>query len=336
MLDGMTPDEKRSRERETRRLWRERNPERYAATVKRNSDKRRGRINADPVLKALEMERVRVLGRQPRLDLIAYLGGCCVVCGYTDVRGLQIDHVRNNGNEERRVVVNYYGNMLANLHTGDYQVLCANCNSVKRHENRTPPPSGKRQQQLRAVTDPKKIAKRARGRAAYEKEYQSADLREARRLKGLENRAKARQEVLHVLGGCCVQCGANDPRALHVDHVNGDGHIHRRRFSCAYSVYRDITKNAHTGAYQLLCANCNTVKRLVNNETTIKYRKLAQECTPAAAPPSDKPPRKTSWTPERRARMALAREQRTEAVTAALAAARAALAASTEPSNDPT
>lgn len=65
--------------------------------------------------------------------------------------------------------------------------------------------------------------------------------------------------MLQKLGGKCRKCGFTDPRALQVDHINGDGARERRtmnlhRFSII--VLRDTTNK-----YQLLCANCNWIKR---------------------------------------------------------------------------
>jgi hypothetical protein len=62
----------------------------------------------------------------------------CNICGYdTDVRALQIDHVAGGGSAEIRhgwgAGIAYYRRVLADA-TGRYQLLCANCNKIKRHE----------------------------------------------------------------------------------------------------------------------------------------------------------------------------------------------------------
>lgn len=72
--------------------------------------------------------------------ILALLGNCCVKCGYSDPRALQIDRVHGNGKKEIRKFKNedyYYRFVLEQLKSGskDYQCLCANCNWVKRHEN---------------------------------------------------------------------------------------------------------------------------------------------------------------------------------------------------------
>lgn len=77
----------------------------------------------------------------------------------------------------------------------------------------------------------------------------------------------ARNKLINFLGGKCVKCGFSDARALQIDHVSGGGvkeiiHVLNRNKSKYYKqVYEDTA-----GKYQLLCANCNWIKRHENNE----------------------------------------------------------------------
>lgn len=66
---------------------------------------------------------------------------CCNVCGFNDTRALQIDHVEGHGIEERvkcRNVTQFY-KLILSMSKEDvrkkYQILCANCNCIKRWEN---------------------------------------------------------------------------------------------------------------------------------------------------------------------------------------------------------
>jgi len=71
-----------------------------------------------------------------RHQLIQYMGGKCVTCGYSDERALQIDHVNGGGVKElRSLTKGKYYKQVMNDQTGKYQLLCANCNWVKRVEN---------------------------------------------------------------------------------------------------------------------------------------------------------------------------------------------------------
>ena len=80
-----------------------------------------------------------------------------------------------------------------------------------------------------------------------------------------------RTRVLAHLGGKCVRCGFTDERALQVDHVRGDGYLdgrHRignRMAGSSSTYYRRVVADT-TGRYQLLCANCNWIKRVENKE----------------------------------------------------------------------
>ena len=71
-----------------------------------------------------------------RAAVIAFLGGVCVRCGFSDARALQIDHVRGGGKRELKGVRRsaYYKSVMADT-TGKYQLLCANCNWIKRYDN---------------------------------------------------------------------------------------------------------------------------------------------------------------------------------------------------------
>lgn len=77
-----------------------------------------------------------------RARVLQLLGGKCVRCGFSDARALQIDHVGGNGTEERKVPGGnrgMYANMIDYIESGGqgrYQLLCANCNWIKRVEKR--------------------------------------------------------------------------------------------------------------------------------------------------------------------------------------------------------
>lgn len=67
------------------------------------------------------------------------LGNKCARCGFSDIRALQIDHVNGGGKKEIQSFKGqwrqYYRFVLAD-NTGRYQCLCANCNWIKKSENR--------------------------------------------------------------------------------------------------------------------------------------------------------------------------------------------------------
>jgi len=77
---------------------------------------------------------------------------------------------------------------------------------------------------------------------------------------------KARRECISLLGGKCVKCDFFDERALCIDHINGGGRKERKLFGGNY--YNSVLKKIKVGSqdYQILCANCNTVKKIENKE----------------------------------------------------------------------
>ena len=69
-----------------------------------------------------------------------------------------------------------------------------------------------------------------------------------------------REKILDILGRECVHCGYSDVRALQVDHVDGDGYLHRKgRGYSQHKLHKDVAANP--ARFQTLCANCNWIKR---------------------------------------------------------------------------
>ena len=70
-----------------------------------------------------------------------------------------------------------------------------------------------------------------------------------------------RRASIAALGGKCIRCGFDDYRALQFDHVNSDGHLYRNARGST-STYKSIAEGNYGGPeIQLLCSNCNWIKR---------------------------------------------------------------------------
>lgn len=71
----------------------------------------------------------------------------------------------------------------------------------------------------------------------------------------------------------CKNCGFDDIRALQLDHIYGGG-AKQRKLGGGIGSYSWIKKNNYPSGYQVLCANCNWIKRVENNECNklTKYR----------------------------------------------------------------
>lgn len=85
-------------------------------------------------------DRKRRRGYNLHKECLFKLGGKCNKCGINDIRVLQIDHVRGGGKREMIVLFKkswrrYYRHVLEDT-KGNYQILCANCNWIKKSENK--------------------------------------------------------------------------------------------------------------------------------------------------------------------------------------------------------
>lgn len=72
--------------------------------------------------------------REQRKKAIEKLGGKCVRCGFDDWRALQFDHVNGGGNRGGARGRVHYLRRLIDAVNGELQLLCANCNCIKRYE----------------------------------------------------------------------------------------------------------------------------------------------------------------------------------------------------------
>jgi hypothetical protein len=88
-------------------------------------------------------QREALWRRQRSLDnrnaILAILGKVCASCGIDDFRVLQVDHVKGNGATQRKTHGGAtYAKILAEIKSDsvDYQILCANCNTIKRYEEK--------------------------------------------------------------------------------------------------------------------------------------------------------------------------------------------------------
>lgn len=84
-------------------------------------------------------------------------------------------------------------------------------------------------------------------------------------------REKERQSVITFLGGKCKKCGFSDYRALQIDHINGGGSKEYKAASSKSTYHRTLYKDVRENSqkYQLLCANCNWIKRYEEGETNL-------------------------------------------------------------------
>ena len=93
----------------------------------------------------LNKRSTKLWGRKIRLKALIHLSGDppeCKRCGFKDFRALQVDHISGDGAEESKIRTNYtmykYITTLPEEEARKrYQVLCANCNWIKRIQEGT-------------------------------------------------------------------------------------------------------------------------------------------------------------------------------------------------------
>lgn len=128
-----------------------RHAERYRVKLEKNNAYRRARRAAARAAGTVDRtgrgnlenkaQYARRRHAELRADLFAKLGqDSCVSCGYSDLRALAIDHKNGGGGKHRRSVgsgtayVRHLLSLPQDQLLAEFQVLCANCNAVKRDE----------------------------------------------------------------------------------------------------------------------------------------------------------------------------------------------------------
>lgn len=86
---------------------------------------------------------------------------------------------------------------------------------------------------------------------------------------------RSRKEILLLLGNKCSNPynlphpeWCNDFRCLQIDHIHGGGRKERKELGTHDFTKRVLLslKNGEKGKYQLLCANCNQLKKVIEKE----------------------------------------------------------------------
>ena len=84
-------------------------------------------------------------------------------------------------------------------------------------------------------------------------------------------RQRLKDAVYALLGIVCARCGFDDSRALQIDHINGGGKADIQKIvrgeSSRVAYHNSILADPEAlKKYQILCANCNWIKRCENKE----------------------------------------------------------------------
>lgn len=153
---------------------------------------------------------------------IAAYGGKCP-CGESQMEFLVIDHIADNGAEDRRA----WRGKVSDIHTwlqkqgypAGYQVLCGNCNLKKEISRR-----------------------RARASSSWVKSQ------------------KAKSSVMSAYRPICTCCNEKDQDKLVMDHVLGGGSKEKKSYPSRNVYFFLDGKPVDREKFQVLCHNCNQAK----------------------------------------------------------------------------
>ena len=121
------------KQNEYNKNWRKMNPEKSKLIQKRCYYKNHTNT------KTVEQKRLQKI----RMDLMNILGGAyCKDCGFNILEALQFDHIFGGGTKERKLFASgramyYFYIKNPEIAKQRLQVLCANCNFIKRAKNPT-------------------------------------------------------------------------------------------------------------------------------------------------------------------------------------------------------
>jgi hypothetical protein len=149
---------------------------------------------------------------------------------------------------------------------------------------RGPTPQGIRREDYATEADYQKARKAKNNQAhyaakyddriAYNKEWRKRNPEMAVAHRKTTNQRR-RDAVITLFGGKCKKCGFDDPRALQLDHVHGAKEPRGHPMRNGSRLYDALLKGERdTEEYQLLCANCNWIKRVEEDECR-KNRKIS-------------------------------------------------------------
>lgn len=86
-------------------------------------------------------EKKKAMRMGMKLTVLNHYGKQCKHCDFDDIRALQIDHINDDGAEERKSLGGkqisgwrFYDILIKRGLPEGYQTLCANCNNIKQWE----------------------------------------------------------------------------------------------------------------------------------------------------------------------------------------------------------
>lgn len=231
--------------------------ERYAVNKKNISDIRKKKRRENPGAEALtQKKRFYAI----RIQVLSLLGSKCASCGCNDLRSLCIDHINNDGSDDRKKyksAITLMRNIIKNGNTNEYQCLCFNCNLRKEVLK-------ERYFELQNESKKCPTCLNILDISSFKVHGNKVDGRyyECRKCLKFRNLI-LKYEALKKLGADRCSCGVNDLLVLSVDHINEDGHNFRSD-GLGVKLYRSIVNGSiDISNLQVKCMNCNLNKHFI-------------------------------------------------------------------------
>lgn len=193
---------------------------------------------------------------QIKHSVFNYYGGICQLCNENNYTKLSLDHIDKNGRQHRKSVLktdsgSQFYKWVHKHKPNDIRILCFNCNcqhSMQKY-NLTINNGNYLVNKLCKYCSNTKIKK-------YICNLCSNKLKH-------NYQVNLKEHVYNIYGGKCRSCACSNYPFLTIDHLNQDGHIHRKSISNIYSWLR--RNNYPSDNFQLLCYNCNYLKYFNSN-----------------------------------------------------------------------
>jgi len=147
----------------------------------------------------------------------------CAKCGYTNYLALTVDHINGDGNKHRREVGDIYKFLIRNNFPTGYQILCMNCQFVKK--------------------------------------FEKVDYISRRSKFDLDRKRKVLSHYSDKCPASCENCDNIDERVLTIDHIDSDGILYRKVHHSIY-VWLALNDYPDNLNLQVLCMNCQFIKRV--------------------------------------------------------------------------
>jgi len=186
------------------------------------------------------------------------LGGKCSKCGEQSPGKLAIDHINDDGANERKLIrFDRLTSLIrqGKVDTNRYQLLCHNHNFERYLQNlRTKPYRvGGVEKECTSCHEPRTHEEFVRDK------YKSAGVKSiCRACQNTETKMRKRM-IVDLFNGKCNKCGENNIDYLCVDHINDDG-SKKRKNGEHLSIYTKLKLGMSKEGLQVLCLNCNGEK----------------------------------------------------------------------------